>query len=149
MFAVAAVLRSVQEDEFGAVRALLRRCGLSAADLDDGRPAEFTAAVDGGQIVGTAALQRFGDAGLLRSVAVDPDWRGHGIAAALVESIEATARVHGVRELWLLTTSAQAYFEARGYRAAVRADAPAALQASSQFASLCPASSACLVKSLR
>ena len=149
MFAPTAVLRSARADELDAVRALLGRCGLATADLDDGPPAEFAVALDGGQLVGAAALQRFGDAGLLRSVAVDPDWRGHGIAAALVESIEAGARSLGLRELWLLTTSARGWFERLGYRAASRTEAPAAIQASRQFVSLCPASSACLVKLLR
>lgn len=149
MFAATAVLRRARADELDAVRALLGRCGLATADLDEGPPAEFTVALDGGQIVGAAALQCVGDAGLLRSVAVDPDWRGHGIAAALVESVEAGARSLGVRELWLLTTSAKSWFERHGYRAAARMEAPTAIQASRQFASLCPASSACLVKSLR
>ena len=148
MVAVARSVRCAQAGELDAVRALLERCGLSVADLDAVPLTDMVVAIAGGQIAGTAALQRFGDAGLLRSVAVEPDCRGQGTAAALVDSVEARARTLGLRELWLLTTSAQGYFAQRGYRAAARADAPPAVQTSSQFALLCPASAACMVKAL-
>ena len=66
----------------------------------------------------------------------------------LVQAAEQGGRVRGVKALWLLTTDASDYFAARGYAAADRACAPAALQGCAQFRSLCPSSAACLRKTL-
>jgi amino-acid N-acetyltransferase len=48
----------------------------------------------------------------------------------------------------LLTQTAEALFAQHGYRRAERASAPAALQASPQFASLCPSSAVFMQKDL-
>lgn len=144
----AALVREARPEEFGAVCALLAQCGLPADDLAAADMADFFVADDGGRIAGTAALQRFGDDGLLRSLAVAAPWRGRGLGAALVEAAEQRARLQRLHSLWLLTTTAAAYFAARGWRPAPREAAPAVLRASSQFAFTCPSSAACMVKSL-
>jgi GNAT superfamily N-acetyltransferase len=36
-------------------------------------------------------------------VAVDPAWRGRGVTKALLDAVEAAARSHGCRRLWLST----------------------------------------------
>jgi GNAT superfamily N-acetyltransferase len=40
-----------------------------------------------GAVVGVAGMERYGAAGLLRSVAVAPEWRGSGIGRALVDRV--------------------------------------------------------------
>jgi amino-acid N-acetyltransferase len=46
----------------------------------------------------------------------------------------------GVRELFLLTTTAEPIFARWGFRRVDRAEAPPAIRESREFASLCPAS---------
>jgi N-acetylglutamate synthase-like GNAT family acetyltransferase len=53
-----------------------------------------------------------------------------------------------VRALYLLTTTAETYFEHRGYRRIDRADAPPSIQSTREFASLCPSNSAFMIKRL-
>jgi amino-acid N-acetyltransferase len=143
-----ALVCGARPEEFGMVCALLAQCGLPADDLAAAHAADFVVADEGGRIVGTAAVQRFGDDGLLRSVAVAAAWRGQGLGAALVEAVEQRARSQGLRALWLLTTTAAVYFAARGWRPVSREAAPAPVRASSQFAVTCPSSAACMVKPL-
>jgi amino-acid N-acetyltransferase len=50
--------------------------------------------------------------------------------------------------MFLLTTTAETFFERRGYRRVDRSQAPLAIQSTSEFASLCPASSAFMIKQL-
>ena len=56
----------------------------------------------------------------LASVFVRPASRGRGIGRALVERIVADARALAVRELYLYTTDAMAYYEAMGWKACGR-----------------------------
>ena len=50
-----------------------------------------------GRVVGVAGMERYGGAGLLRSVAVAPDWQGSGIGRALVDRVLEDGRAAGVR----------------------------------------------------
>ena len=85
---------------------------------------------------------------LLRSLAVAADRRGAGLGSALVDKAEAHARARGAHSIFLLTTTAEDFFKSRGYQPADRATAPDAIRTSREFADLCPASSAFLVKHL-
>jgi amino-acid N-acetyltransferase len=87
-------------------------------------------------------------AGLLRSLAVAPGRREQGLGRRLADQAEAAARDRGVRELYLLTTTAEAFFARRGFERADRASAPPDLQATAEFHSLCPSSAVCMRKRL-
>ena len=100
--------------------ALLESAGLPATDITRGGLQDFIVALDAGEIIGAAGLERHGEHGLLRSLVVAPDWRGHGLGAALVEAVEAKARLQGVRSLSLLTGTAAPFFAVRGYAAITR-----------------------------
>ena len=85
-------------------------------------------------------MERHGDSGLLRSVAVDVEWRGRGIAERLIEDRIAWARRTGIRDLYLLTTTAASYFPRFGFTPVDRADVADGIKASSEFADVCPSS---------
>ena len=91
-----------------------------------------------GCLLGVAATERYGDVALLRSVAVHPPVRGHGLGRALAERALADAQAGGAHEAWLLTATAEPFFAGLGWSRADRADAPAAVAASVEFASACP-----------
>ncbi len=78
---------------------------------------QFLLAVDGGRLIGAIGVEPHGSDGLLRSLVVDPNWRGHGVGSALVQAAEEGARTSGLRSLWLLTTDASEYFTRHGYGA--------------------------------
>ena len=90
----------------------------------------------------------FGDAGLPRSLAVEPAWRGSGIGERLVADNERRAHAAGVRALYLLTTTAQAYLQRLGYEDIQRDVVPTTIAAHPQFRGLCPASAKCMRKML-
>ena len=92
------------------------------------------------EIVGVVALERHGDAALLRSAAVAPAVRGTGLGARLVQRALDDARAQSLRELVLLTTTADAWFPRFGFERISREEAPEALLASDEFQFACPAS---------
>lgn len=99
-------------------------------------------------VVACIAIEPYGQDALLRSLAVYDFMRGDGWGQKLVEAAEERARRAGIASLYLLTTTAASFFERRGYRCIDRASAPAAIQTTTQFSTLCPASSACLYKAI-
>lgn len=142
------VLEPAQPADHGAVVALLHLAGLPWSDLTSASMHDFVLARDGDQVVGSVAVERCSTSGLLRSLAVDSAWRRLGIGKALLLAVEDIASRKGIQDLWLLTTGASDYFEHHGYRLAERKSAPATVQISTQFQSICPASAACLRKPL-
>jgi amino-acid N-acetyltransferase len=131
----------------GAIRELLTQSGLPTSDLDAARPVIFVAR-SGGEFVGIGAIELFGSEGLLRSVTVVPSHRKSGLGRDIVQRLERQARESGLLELVLLTETAQPFFERLGYCVIERSAAPAAVQGSAEFKSLCPQSVVCMRKLL-
>ena len=130
-----------------AASALVQAAGLPAGDLAP--DAVLLVAREGGDgpVVGCVAVEVWGGAALVRSLAVGAAHRGRGLGARLLAAAEAHAA--GVaREAWLLTETAAPFFAARGWRPAARADAPEAVRRSSQFEGLRCRSARCFRKAL-
>lgn len=123
---------------------LLVACALPVADISPTSPVQFFGIRSGGTLVAVVGLELHGPFALLRSLAVSPPFRERGLARSLVSFAESFAVSRGVNTLFLLTTSAERFFLALGYQPASRTAAPAVIQATAQFASLCPAASAFL-----
>jgi N-acetylglutamate synthase-like GNAT family acetyltransferase len=83
---------------------------------------EFLVARDGtGRMVGCVGMERHGRLGLLRSVAVTPEFQRSGLGTQLTEAILQVASSQGLSEALLLTTTARDFFEKKfGFAVAVR-----------------------------
>ncbi len=99
--------------------------------------------------MGTAALEVYGTAALLRSVAVSSARRGRGLGQALTAAALDLARQHGVAAVYLLTETASAFFGQLGFRPIARAEVAAAVLSSAEFTTACPQSALVMVRSLR
>jgi amino-acid N-acetyltransferase len=117
---------------------LLRAAGLPSEDFSDGFVGNFLVACAGPSVVGSIALEPFADLGLLRSLVVDPDYRGGGLGRLLVGGLETHARRNGISELWLLTIDADRFFLGLGYRPRKREQAPDVIRRTREFSLLCP-----------
>jgi amino-acid N-acetyltransferase len=100
----------------------------------------FLLAFRAGSIAGCAALERYGETALLRSVAVADGLRNAGLGRQLVDRLVEDARAAGQTSLLLLTTSAAAYFERFGFQTISRAEIPCPVQGSAELQGACPAS---------
>lgn len=108
----------------------------------------FMVAIQDAIVVGVIGLEIYGQYGLLRSLAVQPDQRGNGIAGKLLKRIEALAGLKKLRAIILLTETAPDYFSRKGYQAISRSDAPVEIQQSSEFSHVCPVSAVVMKKTL-
>jgi amino-acid N-acetyltransferase len=91
-----------------------------------------------GRVLGCAAVERYGQYGLLRSVALEPHERRHGLGRRLVQEALQQARRDGLAEVVLLTTTAAPFFARLGFQPIRRDDVPAPLRASVEFQTACP-----------
>jgi len=121
---------------------LLGRAQLTDQDVSQGWGHYFVVREDDGRVVGVAGLELHGEDGLLRSVAVDEDYRGQGLAASLVEAVFQRAERVGLRSVYLLTTTARDYFAKRGFSDCPREQAPPAIRESWEWKSGCPSTAA-------
>jgi amino-acid N-acetyltransferase len=93
-----------------------------------------------GTVVGSAALEIYPDGALLRSVAVAPSLRGHGLGGMLTHAaIDLAQSVHAPA-IYLLTTTAESFFPRFGFERIERQDVPPGVQSSAEFAGACPSS---------
>jgi amino-acid N-acetyltransferase len=121
---------------------LLGRSELTEQDVAERWGHYFVVHEDDGRVVGVAGLEVHGEDGLLRSVAVDQEYRGQGLAASLVESAMQRARRLGLRSVYLLTTSARDYFVRRGFSDCPREQAPEPIRQSWEYRVGCPSTAA-------
>ena len=101
--------------------------------------------MDAEKMIGTAGLEIFDDCALLRSVSLVQDARGKGYGKVLNEQIEQCAKESGINCMYLITTTAEKFFDRQGYCVIDRTTAPDAIKQTEQFTGLCP-SSAVLMK---
>ncbi|TFW01825.1 GNAT family N-acetyltransferase [Oxalobacteraceae bacterium OM1] len=141
-------LRQATAADKVAILALLKDSGLPYQDIEETRLNDFLVAEGGQSLLGAVGLEVYGDAALLRSLVVRPESRWTGLGNQLVTAIEEHARQKGVSTVYLLTTTAADYFVRRGYDTMPRSEAPAALQATTEFAGLCPSQAVCMRRRL-
>lgn len=133
-----AEIAAARSADLSAILALLETSRLPVSGLEDHLADTLVARAEG-RIVGCAAVEVYGSAGLLRSVAVDAAHRGEGLGQRLTGAALGLARRRGVRTLYLLTTTAGAFFPRFGFDKIERAEIDPALSPSAELRGACPA----------
>jgi amino-acid N-acetyltransferase len=124
---------------------LLIACKLPTEDVDLNSQ-QFWIAKSDGEIAGCIGLERAGNYGLLRSLAVDSNFRNRGIARILINHLIENAQ--GIVDLYLLTKTVDQYFIRHGFVREAREVAPKEIQQTKQFLMLCPSSAILMKKTL-
>lgn len=142
--ATVALLGALRERDQASVLALLAEARLPLEGVVEQFPSGYVVALDGERLAGVAGVERYERWGLLRSVAVTPALRSSGLGARLVHEALSRAAAEGLDEVYLLTTTAPAFFRKLGFREVERASVPEPVRASAEFASICPTSAVCM-----
>jgi N-acetylglutamate synthase-like GNAT family acetyltransferase len=142
--AEAVTVRAARAEDLPAVRQLLADAHLPLDGLEEQFGDRYAVAVTQGQIVAAEGVEVYERWGLLRSAVVAPAHRGIGLGIRLTKERVGWARRQQLEALYLLTTTAAPFFARLGFEEVTRAAAPAAVQASPEFATACPASATCM-----
>jgi amino-acid N-acetyltransferase len=141
-------LRPATAADLPDVLDLLERAGLPTQGVDPDALTNFVIAEHEGRPVGVVGVELYRDSALLRSAAVDEGWRGSGVGGALVDRALALTRQRGIRDVFLLTTTAEDYFPRFGFACIARESVPEAVQASAEFQCACPSSAVAMRKTI-
>ena len=128
--------------------ALLQSQSLPVADITDEHLEHFFFSGPDGSPNGLVGLEIYDSVALLRSLAVDANARQRGLGSALTRHAEQYATSNHIEALYLLTNTAEDFFHRLGYLRIDRTLAPASITGTREFAGLCPASCAFMVKYL-
>jgi amino-acid N-acetyltransferase len=127
------------------LRTFLQRNALPFHDVKLEGSVYLTYLNDHQQLVASGGLELYGTYALLRSVAVEQAQRGKKLGHQVVQDLIAKAKSLGVAELYLLTETAESFFESRGFQKIGREHAPAPILNSTEFKNVCPVSATCMV----
>lgn len=132
-------IQTAKRTDLPDIRALLEESALPIAGIADHVETAIVAR-EGAALAGCAAVEIYGAAGLLRSVAVAPALRGTGLGRRLTADALSLAQSRGVRTVYLLTTTADRFFPRFGFVPIERHELDPALRASEELRGACPAS---------
>jgi amino-acid N-acetyltransferase len=141
-------IEPARAEDLSAILSLLERSGLPKNGLSDHVATALVGRL-GRKVVGSAALELYGTAALLRSLVVESGLRGQGLGQRLMRAALAQARRLGVSQVYLLTETASGFFPRFGFRPISRAEVTPEVQCSVQFTSACPVSAQAMLAELR
>jgi N-acetylglutamate synthase-like GNAT family acetyltransferase len=133
---------------FAAFKRHLTNAGLPTEDLQAEPSFYYALEPDGNDARAFGGLVSLGDDALLRSVVVPTEERGRGYGNVIVGRIFEEAAKFGAKNLWLLTTSADGFFEKQGWRTVKREDAPVSVTSTRQFSLICPSSAVLMCRAM-
>jgi amino-acid N-acetyltransferase len=148
---VASIRQSMRGD-LPAIERLLIESGLPTAGVAEmlaADPASFFVADsegESGDLAGVAGFEVCGDDALLRSVAVRPERRSHGLGNDFVMRIMSDAEARGIHALYLLTLTAERYFTRFGFERVERREVPHEVAETVEFKSACPSTATAMKK---
>ena len=122
-----------------AIESLRKSCSVPFEECAE-HLENFIGIIRGDKLIAIGALQIEGSTALLRSIVVYSEMKGEGLAAEITRYLLNIARDQGVRELYLLTETAESYFTRFGFCTVDRGTVPVEIQSTQQFGSLCPSS---------
>lgn len=132
-------IRAARIGDLPEIERLLAAAGLPLDGVREAFQTGFVAEHNG-RIVGAAALECYDDGALLRSVVVEASARGTGVGRRLTATAVERARTLKLPAVYLLTTTAAAFFPRLGFEMTTREAVPPSIRRSIEFQSACPSS---------
>lgn len=142
------IIRPATAADLSDIVDLLKTSKLPLDGIEALRTTTLVARADA-RLLGCAALELYGPAALLRSVAVAAKLRGQGLGQQLTQAALDLARERGVQTVYLLTETAGGFFPRFGFRTITRDEIDPSVKQSVQFTAACPSSALAMALTLR
>lgn len=140
------VTRIIQDEiALEGLQSFLQKNALPFSDVKLEKSLYLTYFNDHQQLVASGGLELFDQYALLRSVAVEKQERGKKLGNQIVDDLMAKAKSLGITQLYLLTETAESFFQDKGFHKINREQVPASVLEASEFKNVCPLSATCMV----
>lgn len=126
------------------VKTILKENELPFQDIKQNQLHSFFGYYQNSKLIGLIGLEIFNNIALLRSLCVRN--KSAGVGSILLNYIEKYSLENNIKDLYLLTTTADIYFEKKGFKKEDKSNAPSSIKNSSEFNSICPCSAIFMVK---
>lgn len=132
--------RYAEQNDLNQILNLLQSNNLPFVDVDLEK-IKFILAEISDIVLGCIGIEHYASHGLLRSFAVDENYRNLGIGNKLLQYLISYSKQIGVQNLHLLTVTAEKYFLSKGFIVVNRNLAPESIKFTSEFSTLCSSTS--------
>lgn len=137
------VLQKASKADIPKIEDVLQKENLPFQDVN-AENIQFYMAFSDADFVGIVGLEKFSDIALLRSMVVFDKFRNKGYGCKIISQIREEATAKGIRETFILTTTAKDFFQHLGFEIIEREDVPNDIKSTTEFTSLCPSSATCM-----
>ena len=141
------IIREAIKDDLKAVKSLLDRASLPSIDIEK-HLLIFFVLENVRTIVGTIGMELYGNTALLRSLAIQKDYRNKGCGKELYYALISKATKLNVINIYLLTETAEGFFSKEGFQKIDREVVPHTIKKTHEYSTLCPEGAVCMVKRL-
>ena len=119
-----------------AIKQLLIDNKLPVEDLN--KQINFFMEKDKNQVICVGGLEKHGKYSLIRSIAVDDNFKGTGLGSKMTDFLIKQAKFQNFEGVYLLTLTAEKFFPKFGFQKISRDQTPPEIKSSSEFSSVCP-----------
>ena len=141
------IIREAIKDDLKAIKSLLDSASLPAVDIDK-HLLNFLVLEKSGTLTGTIGMELYGNTALLRSLAIQKDYRNKGYGKELYYALISKAKKMNVNNIYLLTETAEGFFSEEGFQKIAREQVPPSIKQTNEYSTLCPEGAVCMVKKL-
>ncbi len=126
------------------IEGLLKQNNLPYQDIKSDK-IDFFLAYKDSLLIGIVGLEVFDNIALLRSMVVKEEYRNKGYGSEICKLIIDYAKNKQIKEIYLLTYTADKYFKKLRFIELLRDELPKEIKQTKQFSQLCPCSAVCMV----
>ncbi|ATB70003.1 Amino-acid acetyltransferase [Sulfurospirillum diekertiae] len=132
-------IRKAIENEYRAITHLLASNQLPTADIYEKNITLFVGLIDE-KIVATIGIETYGNEALLRSLCVKEGFKNQKLGEKILTYLISFCATANIQTVYLLTTTAEHYFERYGFEKIGREKTPQSIQNTREFQDICPSS---------
>lgn len=140
------LIRSSCSNDLPAVKKLLKDLHLPIEGVQDQFKNYIILENQSKELIGVAGLEIYNQFGLLRSVAVHQKFQNKNFGTDMVKKVEEFGKSKNLKEIYLLTETAEKFFSKHGYTIVQRDLVPKVIQASYEYSTACKVSAIVMKK---
>ena len=119
-----------------SIISLLEENDLPVSDIHSG--ITFFVEKQDNKVIAVGGLESAGDDAIIRSIAVSDNYKSQGFGSAITRHLINHAKINGIKDIYLLTTTAEKFFPRYGFKKIDRQVIPVNIKNSTQYKDVCP-----------